>query len=132
MMQSTPASIAAMNGGEVVRVHVAPVGVDHRQAQVRVHRRVPLAGEVLGAGRDAARLHAADARGAQARDQRRVLAVGADADVRAVALGQHVEARAEVDVHPEAAQLAPLDQPLSRDHRLVARGARGRGCRGRW
>ena len=110
---------------QVERVHVAPVGVDHGQAQVRVHRGVPLAGEVLGAGRDAGRLHAADARGAQAGDQRGILAVGADADVRAVALGEHVEARAEVDVHAEPSQLAPLDEPLARHHRLVARGTRG-------
>jgi len=64
------------------RVHLAPVRVDHGQAQVRVDGRVALAGEVLGAGRDPRRLHPLDARGAEARYQLRVLAVGADADVR--------------------------------------------------
>src|SRR5256884_3121442 len=53
------------------------------------------AGEVLGARRQALSPHAADPRRAVAGDDRRVLAVRADADIGAVALGEHVEDRSE-------------------------------------
>ena len=81
---------------------------------------MPLAGEMLGARREVAARHAADARHAVARHDPRVLAVRADADVGAVALGQHVEARAEVQIDPEPAQLARLDAALPEGERLLA------------
>src|SRR5437764_1445827 len=84
-----------------------------------------LAREVLGAGGQPGALHALDARGAVARDDRRILAVRADADVRAVALGEHVEARPEVEIDPETPELSPLDQPLTVRERLLARRADG-------
>ena len=79
-----------------------------------------LAGEMLRARRQPGAGHAADARHAVARDDLGILAVRADADVGAVALGQHVEARAEVEIDPEAAQLARLDAALPGRERLLA------------
>ena len=112
-------------GRQVRRVHLTPVGVDDGQAQVGVHGSVALAREVLGAGGDAGRLEPADARGAVAGYEGRVLAVRADADVGAVALGQHVEHRREVHVYPEPAQLAAFEEPLAVDEVDFSRGARG-------
>jgi hypothetical protein len=118
-----------LDGGEerrqVSAPHLGPVGLDPGQAQVRVERRVALAREVLGARQQAGGGHAADARRAQPRDQRRVLAVGTDADVGTVALGEDVEHGAEVQVHAEAAQFAALDHALSVGEGLVAHGADG-------
>ena len=103
-------------------MHLVPRGLDRRQRQVRVERRVALAGEVLGARREPAALHAVDPRDAVARDDGRVLAVGADADVRAVALGERVEHRRQVQVHAEPPELARLEEPLARGEGLLARG----------
>ena len=58
-------------------------------------------------------------------DELRILAVGADADVRAVALGEDVQHRGEVDVHAEPPQLAALDEALPLHEVRVARGAGG-------
>ena len=110
---------------EMHGVHVAPVGVDDGQAEVGVDRRMALPGKVLGAGGHAGRLQPLDAGGAEARDQLGVLAVGADADIGAIALREHVEDRAEAHVHAEAAQLAALDQPLPLREGDLARRARG-------
>jgi hypothetical protein len=57
------------------------------------------------------------------RHHARILAVRADADVGAVALGQHVEARAEIEIDAEPAQLPRLDLALPERERLLARGA---------
>src|SRR5215470_5413150 len=94
-------------------LHVGPRRVDRGQLQVGVERRMSLARKVLGARRDAALLHALDARQAVARHQPGILAVRADPDVRAVAIGEDVEAGAEVHVHTEAAQLARLEYALA-------------------
>ncbi len=75
-------------------------------------------------GRDAGRLKPSDPRRPVAGDERRVLAIGADPDVGAVALRQHVEHGREVDVHAEAAQLPPLDDPLAVDECHLAGGSR--------
>src|SRR6267142_5675398 len=82
-----------------------------------------LAGEVLGTCRKPAFRHAAHPRAAVARDELRVLAVGTDADVGAVAIGQHVEAGPEVQVDTEPPQLAGLEQSLLVGERLLARRA---------
>ena len=88
---------------EVHGVHLVPVGRDRRQLEVRVERRVALAREMLRARRKPALRHAAQPRDAVAGDQLRVLAVRADADVGTVAVGQHVEAGPQVQVHAQAA-----------------------------
>ena len=128
-MRGHEAVRAGLDGGqerhEVHGVHLAPVGVDDGQPEVGVHGGVALAREVLGAGGDARRLEPPDPRGAEAGDQRGVLAVGADADVRAVALGEHVEDGAEAHVHAQSAQLAALDAPLAGDEADLARRPRG-------
>src|SRR5215813_6806173 len=94
-------------------LHVGPRRVDRGQLQMRVERRMTLAREVLGARRDAALLHALDAREAVARHQRGILAVRADADVRAIAVCEDVEAGTEVQVHTETAQLSRLEYALA-------------------
>jgi len=90
-------------GRQMGRVHLCPRRLDDGQGQVGIERRVALAGEVLGARRQALSPHAADPRRAVAGDDRRVLAVRADADIGAVALGEHVEDGGEVQIHPEPA-----------------------------
>ena len=107
---------------QVGGAHLVRGRVDRGQLQVRVERRVTLAGEMLRARRQPGARHAADARDAVARHDLRILAVRADADVGAVALGQHVEARAEVQIDAEAAQLARLDQSLFVGEALLAGG----------
>src|SRR5262245_8494755 len=84
-----------------------------------------LAGEMLGARREPGGLQAADARRAEARHEVWILAVGANADVRAISLGEHVEHGAEAHVHAQAPELAALDDALSLDEALVRRHARG-------
>jgi hypothetical protein len=98
MMQSTPASIAAERGRWSACMSAQSESIT--VGPVRIHRGVPLAGEVAQAEMPARmpRMRAAP---------RRPTRAGADADVRAIALGEHVEARAEVDVHAELPQLAP-------------------------
>src|SRR4029450_13486091 len=81
-----------------------------------------LAREVLGTRREAALLHALDPGDAVPGHDGGVLAVRPDADVRAVALGQHVEHRGEVHVDAEPAQLARLEYALMKRGRLAPRG----------
>ncbi len=100
------------------RLHVGPRRVDRGQLQVGVERRVALPGEVFGARRDAALLHALDPRQTVAGDETRILAVRADPDVRAVAVGEDIEHGTEVQVHPEPAQLAGLEDALAIRERL--------------
>src|SRR5689334_10797270 len=71
-----------------------------------------LAGEVLGAGGETAFGHTAETRRAVAGDELRVLPVRTDADIRAVAVGENVQARAKVEIDAEPAELARLDQAL--------------------
>src|SRR5215510_325158 len=80
-----------------------------------------LAREVLGARREAALLHALDPRDAVPGHNGGVLAVRPYADVRAVALGEHVEHRREIHVDAEPAQLTRLVHALMKRERLVAR-----------
>ena len=111
-MASIPRSMAARKGGRCRACISSHVGVDGGQAQVRVERRVPLAREVLGAGRQPPAHHARDAGRAVAGHDGRVLPVRADADVGAVAVGEDVETGPQVEIDAEPAQLARLDQSL--------------------
>src|SRR5262245_11703026 len=80
-----------------------------------------LAREVLGARREAALLHALDPRDAVPGHNGGVLAVRPYADVRAVALGEHVEHRREIHVDAEPAKLTRLVHALMKRERLVPR-----------
>src|SRR5262245_50180578 len=80
-----------------------------------------LAREVLGARREATLLHAVDPGYTVPGHDGGVLAVRPNADVRAVALGEHVEHRREVHVDAEPAQLTRLVHALMKRERLVAR-----------
>src|SRR5712692_5489503 len=82
-----------------------------------------LAREVLGARGEPAALNATDTRHAVARDERGVLAVRADPDVGTIGLGQHVEHRSEVEIDPEAPQLARLEEALAGRERFLTGGA---------
>ena len=104
------------------RLHLGPRRIDGGQSKMGVEGGVPLAGEVLGARRDPALLHALDARQAVARDHGRVFAIGADPDVRAVALREDVEHGREVHVHSQPPQFAGLEEALAKGERLVAGG----------
>ena len=92
---------------------------------MRVERRVALSGKVLRAGGDATTGHAANARHAVAAHDLRVLAVGANPDVRTVAFGQDVQHGTETQIDAEPSQLARLDQSLTMRERLLAGGADG-------
>src|SRR5262245_9339451 len=105
------------------RAHLGPVGVDDWQAQMRIHRRVTLAREVLGARRDPCGLQAPDPGDAVAGYEVRVLAVGADADIRAVALREDIEHRGEIHVDAQAAELAALEEALPVDEGDLSRRA---------
>src|SRR5436190_13438634 len=80
---------------------------------------------MLRTRRQATLRHAGNACDAVARDELGVLAVRADTDVGTVAIGQHVQARAEVEIDAEAAQLARLDQSLFVGEALLAGGPHG-------
>src|SRR5215470_14964009 len=80
-----------------------------------------LAREVLGARREAALLHALDPRDAVRGHDGWVLPVRPYADVRAVAISEHIEHRREVHVDAEPAQLTCLVHTLMKRERLVAR-----------
>src|SRR5712691_551541 len=86
---------------------------------------MPLAGEVLRAARETAALHTPDPRHAVAGDGGRVLTVRANPDVRAVGLGEDIEDGPEVEIDPEPAQLARLEEALLRRERLLARRPQG-------
>src|SRR5437879_12758058 len=90
-------------------VHLVPGGLDAGQAQVRVERRVALAGEVFRAGGDATARHAADPGHAIAAHDLGILPVRADADVGAVALGQYVQHGAETPIDAQPPQLPLLE-----------------------
>src|SRR6185295_19683090 len=83
----------------------------------------PLAREVLGAGGEPTAHLGANARDAVARYELGILAVRANADVGAVTIGEHVQARAEREIDTVPAHLARLDQPLARGERFLAGGA---------
>ena len=106
-------------------VHLVPGGLDAGQAQVRVERRVALAGEVFRAGGDATARHAADPGHAIAAHDLGILPVRADADVGAVALGQYVQHGAETQIDAQPPQLTRFDQALAMRERLFAGGADG-------
>src|SRR5262249_61150542 len=80
-----------------------------------------LARKVLGARRETALLHALDPCDAVPDHDGGVLAVRAYADVRAVAIGEHIEHRREVHIDAEPAQLTRLVQALMKSERLVGR-----------
>ncbi len=77
-----------------------------------VHRGVPLAGKMLGAGRKPVLLHGGDPRRAHLRHQSPILPVGTYADVGAVSLGQDIEHRRQVHIQPQPAQFLGLDLTL--------------------
>src|SRR5262245_26940399 len=79
-----------------------------------------LAREVLSARRESTLLHTLDPRDTVPGHDGGILAVRAYADVRAVALGEHVEHRREVHVDAEPTQLARLVHALVKRERLVA------------
>ncbi len=81
--------------------------VDPGQPEVRVAGRVAVAGEVLGAGRDAGGLQAADVRGGVPGRQVAVAAEGADADHRVVRVGVDVRVGRVVQVHADGGQVEP-------------------------
>src|SRR5712691_10819203 len=80
---------------------------------------------MLGARRHAGGLQPADARGAEARDEGGILAIGANADIGAVAIRQDVEHRREIHVHAEPSQLAAFEESLAMDEVDLPRCARG-------
>src|SRR2546426_10968043 len=104
-------------------VHLVPGGLDAGQAQVRVERRVALAGEVFRAGGDATARHAADPGHAIAAHDLGILPVRANADVGPVALGQYVQHGAETQIDAQPPQLTRFDQALALRERVFAGGA---------
>ena len=107
MTAATPASTAARKGASSRSCSTSSGHVDAGQAVVRVDHGVAVAGEVLGAGRDAGGLQALDPGGGVARDERRVVAEAAHADDRVVGGGVDVDVGREVEPDAQRGQLVP-------------------------
>ena len=101
-------------------LHLGPCRVDRRQLQVGVGGEWPPPGS-LGTRRDAALLHALDPRETVASHQAGILAVRPEPDVRAVAIREDVEDRAEIQVHSQSAQLTSFEHALAVRERFFAR-----------
>ncbi len=104
--ESTPASTAARKGRSSTDSSRARSGAHRGQLQMAVDRGVPVAGEVLGGGEEAARACAGDEGGGQARHQRRVFGEGPDVDDRIAGIVVDVRDRGESPVNPQGSTFA--------------------------
>ena len=89
---------AGVDGGPKREQRLRPQLIDGRQLEVRVLERVPVTGEVLGAGCDTASLEPLDEGGYMTGDELRIRAERPDADDRVVRRRVHVGDRSEVEV----------------------------------
>ncbi len=131
----------ATHDGRDTRLHGRPEGlqlqllqllyglVDHGEAYVGVHRRVPVAREMLGAGQDAALAEPPESGSAVGRHRLRGIAVAAHPDHRVLRIVVDVHAGGQVEVHAHGLQL--LCRDMGQDLRVLhpSRGRRGHGPR---
>ena len=142
MTAATPASTACRNGRQLDVLEPRARVVDHGQVQVRVDVGVAVAGEVLGAGGDAAALQAVDHGGAEPAHELGVVAERAVADDGVLRVRVHVHHRARSPSgcrRPRARRRAPPpsaracssepSRPSARSGGHTVQGSRSRATR---
>ena len=103
--------------------------VDHRETYVGIHRRVPMAREMLGAGEDPALAVSPESGSSVCRHGLRGIAVAAHPDHRVLRIVVDVHAGGQVEVHAHGLQL--LCRDMGQDFRVlhISRSRRGHGPR---